>query len=72
MKSIGYWENLAVGYSAERWESTCVTAVAVGVWVVVVSVLGREARASAVGQGIGEVTREVTDLDAVVFGRTVQ
>lgn len=58
---------------AAHWEFTCVTAIAVGVSVVVIiSVLCREPHASTVGQGIREVTREVTDLNDVVFGRTVQ
>lgn len=70
IKSISYWKNL-VRYLAVHWESTCDAAVGVSV-LVVISVLCRKPHTSAVGEGIREVTREVPDLNDVVFGRTVQ
>lgn len=52
---------------------TCVVATAFGALVVfIISVFCGESHASAVGQGIRHVTREVADMKNVVFGWILQ
>lgn len=64
---------MIIGHFGVLWVSTCVTAVAVGVLVVIgIPVLRSEPHAGAVGQGIRQITREVSDVNDVVFGRTLQ
>lgn len=66
-------KNVIIGHFGVLWASTCVTTVAIGVLVVIsIPVLCREPHAGAVGQGIRQITREVSDVNDVVFGRTLQ
>jgi len=61
-------ESIGPPVYAPRFKAlrTCVRASAVGVpVVVVVPVLGGEPHAGSVGQGVGQVPREVADVEAV-------
>lgn len=67
----GYYEALVLNQHVKLF--TCVIASAVGVSeVVIISVFSGEYHARAVGHGIRQVTREVTDLEGVVLGGTLQ